>query len=112
MAYRWTILARGESCRAYNVGSERELSIAELAAVVAGELEPSTAIRVMGVPRPGAAAERYIPDTARARMELGLDERIPLEEALRRTAKWHAAKAFPNGMPTGKPGVETASARL
>jgi dTDP-glucose 4,6-dehydratase len=85
----WTILARGESCRPYNVGAEHEWSIAELAAAVAAELEPSTAIRVRSLPRPGAAPERYVPDTARARLELGLREWIPLPDAIRRTAEWH-----------------------
>jgi nucleoside-diphosphate-sugar epimerase len=108
----WTILARGESCRPYNVGSERELSIAELAATVAAELEPLTGIRVMGVPRPGVAAERYVPDTSRARGELGLDELVPVEDALRRTAKWHAAKTLSNGMPLAKSAVETAGANI
>ena len=66
----WTILARGESCRTYNVGSERALNIADLAATVAAELEPATAIRVMGKGRRervvsiGAkatrAADRYV----------------------------------------------------
>jgi dTDP-glucose 4,6-dehydratase len=108
----WTILARGESCRPYNVGSERELSIAGLAATVAAELEPLTGIRVMGVSRPGVAAERYIPDTSRARVELGLDELVPVEEALRRTAKWHAAKTLANGMPPAKSAIQTASANI
>lgn len=91
----WTILARGESCRPYYVGSERELSIAELAATVAAEMEPSTDIPVMGLPRPGPGARAlYVPDTGRARRELGLRERVSLEEAIRRTAGWHAPRRF------------------
>jgi dTDP-glucose 4,6-dehydratase len=86
----WTILVRGASGRAYNVGSERGLSIADLARAVTTELAPSTVIRVMGVPRPGVAPERYVPDVGRARVELGLQEWIPLEDAIRRTAEWHA----------------------
>jgi nucleoside-diphosphate-sugar epimerase len=85
----WTIVVRGESCRAYNVGSERGLSIAELAGAVAAELAPSAGIRVLGVPCPGVAPDRYVPSTARARVELGLEEWIPLEQAIRRTAEWH-----------------------
>jgi nucleoside-diphosphate-sugar epimerase len=106
----WTILVRGESCRPYNVGSEREWSIAELAASVAAVLEPSTDIRVRGIPRPGTAAERYIPDTRRARLELGLREQITLEDAIRRTAEWHAPTAVPNGVLQSKHADETAGA--
>jgi nucleoside-diphosphate-sugar epimerase len=89
----WTLLVRGESCRAYNVGSECGLSIAELAGAVAAELAPGAGIRVLGVPRPGVPPDRYVPSTARARAELGLEERIPLEEAIRRTAAWHRLSA-------------------
>lgn len=108
----WTILARGESCRPYNVGSERELSIAELAATVAAEIEPSTAIRVMGLPRPGAAPERYVPDTGRARLELGLREWISLEDAIRRTAEWHVPAALSKEMLRSKRAVEPAGATV
>lgn len=105
----WTILARGESCRPYNVGSERELSIAELAATVAAELEPSTAIRVMGLPRTSRAPDRYVPDTARARLELGLREWVSLEDAIRRTAEWHVPAGVPNGMLRSKCASESAA---
>jgi nucleoside-diphosphate-sugar epimerase len=90
----WTILAHGESCRPYNVGSERAVSIAELAQTVAAIVEPQSTIRVAGVPCPDAPASRYVPDTTRARTELGLAEWIPLDEAIRLTA---AACACPAG---------------
>jgi dTDP-glucose 4,6-dehydratase len=86
----WTILARGESCRPYNVGSDRELSIRELAATVATALAVPNRVRVAGVPHPGAASERYVPSTARARRELGLDRWIGIDDAIRRTAAWHS----------------------
>jgi dTDP-glucose 4,6-dehydratase len=108
----WTILIRGDSCRPYNVGSERELSIAELAATVAAELAPSTAIRVMGLPRPGRASERYVPDTGRARLELGLREWVSLEDAIRRTAEWHAPAALRDGRMRSKHASEAAGATV
>jgi dTDP-glucose 4,6-dehydratase len=43
----WTILMRGESLRAYNVGSGQAVSILELARAVAEVLEPSTPIEVL-----------------------------------------------------------------
>jgi nucleoside-diphosphate-sugar epimerase len=83
----WTILIRGESARAYNVGSEREINIADLAGLVA-EIG-RTSVEVRGTPVVGEKPERYVPSTARARSELHLQERIDLSEAIRRTIGWH-----------------------
>ena len=60
------ILFRGRSCRPYNVGSDEDVAIAELAATVAG-LRPGTAVRIAAKPVPGAPVERYVPDISRAR---------------------------------------------
>jgi len=84
----WTILAKGEPCRPYNVGSETAVSIAETARAVAGVLEPEVAIEIAAEARPGIPASRYVPSTARARTELGLRKTIPLDDAIRRTAAW------------------------
>lgn len=84
----WTILMRGESGRPYNVGSEEELSIAELAEMVANAARPGIKVRIAQVAT-GVAPARYIPSTARARNELGVQAHVMLDEALRRTAQWH-----------------------
>jgi len=90
----WTILFRGAPARPFNVGSERAVTIAELARAVTVEIHPQARIEVAGVPRPGAPPQRYVPSTARARAELGLEEWIDLPEAIRRTAAWHATARF------------------
>lgn len=87
----WTILLRGESCRAYNVGSEDDLGIADLARAVAAAVNPAAAVTVALPPEPARAPELYVPSTLRAREELGLSTRITLAEGIRRTAGWHAA---------------------
>jgi nucleoside-diphosphate-sugar epimerase len=84
----WTILLRGASCRPYNVGSARALSIAEVAQTVAEALPPAVAVTRAQVPRSGVPAERYVPDTSRAHSELGLEEWISFEEGVRRTLEW------------------------
>lgn len=89
----WTILARGESLRPYNVGAEEAISIADLAHTVQTALAAKSRITIAAAPRPGVPAERYVPSTARARRELRLGERIPLCEAIRRTAAWSASQA-------------------
>ncbi len=88
MIWLWTILFKGRSCRAYNVGSEETISIAEVAQEVAQTGSPRSAVRIMGAPIPGLPPARYVPSTARARGELGLRCIVPLREAIERTLQW------------------------
>jgi nucleoside-diphosphate-sugar epimerase len=85
----WTILLRGASCHPYNIGSEEPVTIAELAATVAATLNPGTQIGVAQAATIGAPAQRYVPDTGRARGELGLAQHVSLRDAIARTAAWH-----------------------
>lgn len=84
----WTILFKGPSLVPFNVGSERDVSILELARTVAAMLDPNTQILVAQEPAPAARPARYVPAVSRAREQLGLRETIVLEEAIRRTARW------------------------
>lgn len=88
----WTTLFKGQSGRAYNVGSEDGLNIAALAHEVAAAV-PTVGIQIASAPAPGASAHRYVPSTARAREELGLRVEVPLREAIGRTHKWFADEA-------------------
>jgi dTDP-glucose 4,6-dehydratase len=83
----WTILFRGAPGRAYNVGADRPVSIAELAHQVAEHFGTTAMMAREAIP--GKPVERYVPDVGRARDELGLRAWIPLEEAIARTAHWH-----------------------
>lgn len=83
----WTMLFRAPSGRAYNVGSEDAVSIAELAKAVAGLSEPPAEVKIAGKPT-GVPAARYVPSTARARRELGLVQRVGLQDALEKTRSW------------------------
>lgn len=86
-SWLWTLLMRGRSGRAYNVGSDEAVSIAELARLF-GAIGGST-VELARVPDPGRAPDRYVPSIARAREELGLDVKIPLRDAVVRTLAWH-----------------------
>lgn len=87
----WTILLRGKAGRAYNVGSEDAVSIADLARLIAAAAVPPTTVRVLGTPV-AAPPERYLPDVGRARRELGLSASIPLRQAVERTMAWMGAR--------------------
>jgi dTDP-glucose 4,6-dehydratase len=93
----WTIFIRGESGRPYNVGSEDELSIGELATRVAAAVRPGLPVEIAALPQPGRAAARYVPSTARARAELGLTTTIELDDGVRHTAEWYLGSQKPHG---------------
>ncbi|HEY9076111.1 MAG TPA: NAD-dependent epimerase/dehydratase family protein [Anaerolineaceae bacterium] len=84
----WTILLRGESCRAYNVGSPEAISIFDLAHRVRQVLAPGAEVIVAQQATPGAPAPRYVPDIQRAQNELGLSAWVTMEESIQRMAAW------------------------
>lgn len=85
----WTILFKAPGLTPFNVGSERAVSIAELAQIVASTLNPKTEIHMAQRAIPGHAPARYVPSTHRAISELLLKEYVSLEEAIRRTARYY-----------------------
>jgi dTDP-glucose 4,6-dehydratase len=89
----WTLLTHGQPSRAYNVGSDIGMTIAEAAHLTAATLNPmlpmQTGVKIDGTPNPAAPLNSYVPDITRARTELNLRVTIPLDEALLRTAAWH-----------------------
>jgi len=94
MVWLWTILFKGQSCRAYNVGSEEALNIAALAREVGAALSPEVAVNIASTATPASPVHRYVPCTARAREELGLRAEVPLREAICRTHAWFSANTF------------------
>jgi nucleoside-diphosphate-sugar epimerase len=89
VVWLWTLLLRGANGRAYNVGSERAVTIGELAHRVAALLGGS--VEVAGTPMQGAKAHWHVPDLSRVKSELGLAETVPLNDAIVRTAQWWAS---------------------
>lgn len=83
-----TILCKGEPRRPYNVGSEEDVTIADLARRVA-RLAPSRVdVSIAGGRAPASAApNRYVPSTRRAQLELGLQQTVTLDDALERTIR-------------------------
>jgi nucleoside-diphosphate-sugar epimerase len=86
-AWLWTILARGRDRVAYNVGSDDGRPLREIAERVAALT--AVPVHVAKSAPEGHIPSRYVPSTARARTELGLEMRVDLDEALRRTLAFH-----------------------
>ena len=89
VTWLWTILFRGEPLRPYNVGSDQELSIRDLAFTVARCFGPGIEVDIAGRPDPGKPPERYVPSVSRAANELGLEQTTDLQTAIARTVDWH-----------------------
>ncbi len=83
------ILVQGTTLRAYNVGSDAAVSIGALAQEIASCCEVPPPVLILGQRDPGRPIDRYVPDTARARQELGLSSWTSLHDALRKTIAWH-----------------------
>lgn len=77
------LLVRGKAGRAYNVGSDEVVSTAQLARLIAGELEVT--IESSQLPGP---QNIYLPNIRRAKTELDLEVTIPLREAVARTLEF------------------------
>jgi len=88
----WTILFRGASLRAYNVGSEESLSILDVAERVAEQFLPTTGVETGIEPDPNKPSELYVPATARPRGELGLNQSIEVDDAISRTVMFYRGK--------------------
>jgi nucleoside-diphosphate-sugar epimerase len=84
-AWLFVLLLEGEAGAAYNVGSDRAVSIAGLAHVVA-RLSPHKNGVVIKGQGAGGPRSRYIPSIEKAR-GLGLEAWTPLDEAIRRTIR-------------------------
>jgi nucleoside-diphosphate-sugar epimerase len=85
----WTLLFKGKSCLAYNVGSEEDLTIAALASKVARCFEKSPSVKIAGIPIAGQSVSRYVPSTKRVREQYGLRQTIDLEDGIKRTILFH-----------------------
>jgi dTDP-glucose 4,6-dehydratase len=83
----FAMLERGRAGAAYNLGSDAAVSIRELAETVRETLGSPAPVRVLREPVPGTPPQWYVPDITRARRELGLEVRIPLQEAIRRSLR-------------------------
>jgi UDP-glucuronate decarboxylase len=95
VVWLWTLLLKGANGRAYNVGSAHAVTIGELAHRVAALVGGS--VEIAAVPSPGARAHWHVPDVTRIRAELGLEETVPLNDAIVRTAQWWGERGKAKG---------------
>ncbi len=83
------ILVRGKTCYPYNVGSDEDYDIAEIAHGVSAQFSHRPEVVIKQAKTPGQKPSRYVPSVKRALSELNLPANLRLEESLSRTILWH-----------------------
>jgi len=88
MIWLWTLLINGAPGHAYNVGSDAEVTIEQLAHAVHESLQGAGSVHIALPKNETAPPARYVPSTVRAKDELGLCECFSLKESILQTACW------------------------
>ncbi len=89
------IMLEGKEGEAYNVGSDKPISIKELAKIVAScarkilQLEREIEVLVEKKEVFSSASDRYVPSIEKAKKELGLKVFTPLEKAIEKTLQFY-----------------------
>jgi dTDP-glucose 4,6-dehydratase/UDP-glucose 4-epimerase len=81
------MLVRAPAGAVYNVGSDRPVSILELATRTRNLLAPDKSLCIRGADRGNANRNIYVPDISKSRVELGLDVWTSLDDAILATAQ-------------------------
>jgi dTDP-glucose 4,6-dehydratase len=83
----WALLVRGANATPYNVGSNIEVTIRELANAVVENVNKSAAVVVRGIDN-SMNVTRYVPSIEKMKQDIVQSQTISLDEALSRTAQW------------------------
>jgi dTDP-glucose 4,6-dehydratase len=88
MVWLITIMLKGESGEAYNVGSDQAISIKDLASKVAAKV-PGTFVILQHTGTRTTARYRYIPSIEKAKKKLGLSLTIKLETSIEKMLEYN-----------------------
>ena len=88
-----TILLKGEVNKPYNVGSDKSISILDIALLVNGFQKSNKEVRVLSA-RNDRIREQYIPDLTRSIETLNLKISVNIKESIRRTLEFQRHPRF------------------
>ena len=84
----WVLLIKGVNNQPYNVGSDEDYSIREIAELVSS-INDGIQINVIGKKTPGKPTERYVPSIDLTKTKLSLDIYIKLADSIKKTIKFY-----------------------
>lgn len=91
----FTLMIEGVSGETYNVGSDRVISIGELAHLVRDLLSSDKPVRIIGSPNSYSARNRYVPSIDKIRLMHNLSPTFSLEQSILRTADAFRRSVYP-----------------
>lgn len=83
------ILLQGKSNNIYNVGSDEQISILDLANTIAEFFTPKRQVEIKNIPRGSNPLNWYVPSIEKAKNEFGLSIETSLKDAVFKTIKWY-----------------------
>jgi nucleoside-diphosphate-sugar epimerase len=86
-----TILLKGNSDEAYNVGSDKTISIKDLATIVAGFF-PGIKVNILNQLRATDRNQNYVPDTRKAKAQFHFGEGVSLNDAIYKTIQFYKSE--------------------
>lgn len=79
----------GQSCHAYNIGSDESTSVSDRTRRVCRVIARLIRLNIIQAAKPREGASHYVPDVSRAQTELGLTHSLRLDEVIASSACWH-----------------------
>lgn len=86
----WTILFRGGNNRPYNVGSDKAITISQLAELISQNSKIKETKVIINSSNSANCGSRYVPNTNRAKSELNLWVYTDVENAVNKTIKFNS----------------------
>ena len=88
----WTILKKGRTGETYNVGSDKAITIGDLAHMVSSCFDPNPEVTIKT--KPSGNVNRYVPDVEKVKTILGVSEKIGLIDGIKRTINFYQKKTY------------------
>ena len=89
MLWLWTIILNAPTRSVYNVGSDREISIKDLAFLVSSRFKNISKVNVLSPIDTSLPISRYVPSCSLVQNDLGVIEHYSLEMAIDRSIQWN-----------------------
>jgi len=109
----WTLMIEGLDGETYNVGSDRVISIAELAYLIRDLLSPAKQVHILGTPQVTGTRNRYVPSIRKINSLHTLSPKVSLEQAIIKVARAHTSCLSPSlNVPASQSFQSSPSHRL